>query len=258
MIGEIGIFAAQEGIHRKAEEALRIGAGSGGTAKEEEQKHRVAEEFATLLLFEVIKAMRATIPHGGLFEEDSLPRDVYTTLADMEVARAMARREGMGLGGLVERALGRAYGRHEGRGVWSYAPTAGTVSSAFGLRPDPLEGGERFHEGVDIAAPMGSPVRAVASGKVVFSGRAEGYGNLVALDHGDGVMTRYAHNGANLVSVGERVVAGQEIALVGTSGRSTDPHLHFEVLREGQPIDPLPAISGQRSAISLRKGWLRP
>ncbi len=240
MIGEFGILATQEGIQRKVEEALRIGAGSRGTAKEEEQKHKVAEEFAALLFFEVIKAMRATIPHGGLFEENSLSRDIYTSLADMEVARAMAKRGGMGLGRFVERALGGAYSHKP------MQPVAGIVSSAFGPRPDPLAGEERFHKGVDIAAPAGSPVRAVASGEVVFSGRAEGYGNLVTLDHGDGVMTRYAHNGANLVSVGERVAAGQEIALVGTSGWSTGPHLHFEVIGEGQLIDPQPFLSGGR------------
>jgi len=237
----------QEGIYRRAEETFRMGAGSKGTAEEAEQKHRVAEEFATLLLFEVIKAMRATIPHGGLFEEDSLPHDIYTTLADMEVARAMAKREGMGLGRFVERAL-EAYGRTP------IQPVSGAVSSSFGPRPDPLEGEEHFHKGLDIAAPAGSPVKAVAAGRVVFSGRAEGFGNLVTLDHGDGLMTRYAHNGANLVSVGERVAAGQEIALVGTSGRSTGPHLHFEVLRGGQPIDPMSAISLAKEKSGLADG----
>jgi murein DD-endopeptidase MepM/ murein hydrolase activator NlpD len=240
MTEEIGSLAIQQGIHRKMEEALKIGAGSQRTAKEEEQKHRAAEEFAAFLLFEVIKAMRATIPRGGLFEQNSLARDIYTSLADVEVSRAMARREGAGLVGFVERAL-EAYGHKPQQ------PVAGTVSSAFGPRPDPLGGGERFHKGVDIAAPAGSPVRAMALGKVVFSGWAEGYGNLVTLNHGDGVTTRYAHNGANLVSTGERVRAGQEIALVGTSGRSTGPHLHFEVLREGQPIDPQPFLLGGRS-----------
>jgi murein DD-endopeptidase MepM/ murein hydrolase activator NlpD len=253
MAGEIGIFALQsgwppQGIHRKLEETLRMGAGGRGTAKEEAQKQKVAEEFTALLLFEVIKAMRATIPRGGLFEQDSLPRDTYTALADMEVARAMAKREAVGLEGFVERALEGTHGRPETRGVEPYAPTAGVVSSAFGPRPDPLQGRERFHKGVDIAAPAGSPVKAMASGKVVFSGWAQGYGNLVTLDHGDGTMTRYAHNGANLVSTGERVVAGQDIALVGTSGRSTGPHLHFEVLREGQPVDPMSVISNRLKA----------
>lgn len=250
MAGNIGSFAAQEGgIYRRAEETFRIGASGRGTAKEEKQRYRVAEEFASLLFFEIIKVMRATIPREGLFAEDSLPRDIYTTLADMEVARAVAKREGLGLVGFVERALA-AYSPA------SIHPVDGVVSSSFGLRPNPVGGGEHFHTGVDIAAPAGSSIRAVAAGRVIFSGWAEGYGNLVAIDHQDGVVTRYAHNSANLVSLGEQVVTGQEIALVGTSGRSTGPHLHFEILRDGQAVDPQPFLTLAHSSLAKKNGGL--
>jgi murein DD-endopeptidase MepM/ murein hydrolase activator NlpD len=113
------------------------------------------------------------------------------------------------------------------------------VSSQFGLRVDPFRGEERLHRGVDIAAPAGSPIRAAAAGKVVYSGWAEGYGNLITIDHGNGLTTRYAHNVANLVSVGQQVQTRQTVALVGSTGRSTAPHLHFEVLRQGESLDPL-------------------
>jgi murein DD-endopeptidase MepM/ murein hydrolase activator NlpD len=247
MVGNIGSFAVQErGIYRRVEEALKIGASGKGTAEEEKQRDRVAEEFASLLFFEVIKAMRATIPSGGLFAEDSLPRDIYTTLADIEVARAMAKREKLGLVGFVERAL-TAYSPA------FVHPLDGIVSSSFGLRASPLGGGEHFHRGVDIAAPAGSPIRAVAAGRVIFSGWTAGYGNLVAIAHQDGVVTRYAHNSVNLVSVGEQVVAGQEIALVGTSGRTTGPHLHFEILKDGHAIDPQPFLTFAHSSLAKKR-----
>ena len=105
-LGNIGGFAAQEGIYRKFEESLRVGSNALGKGTEVERGKRVVEEFASLLIFEVIKAMRATIPRGGLSEEDSLQRDIYTSLADMEVARALASRNGLGLGKFVEEALG--------------------------------------------------------------------------------------------------------------------------------------------------------
>jgi murein DD-endopeptidase MepM/ murein hydrolase activator NlpD len=206
------------------------------------RNQRVAEEFAALLLFEVMKAMRATLPEGSLLTSGSGAHGTYSSLVDTEVTRALAKRDDMGLKEFVARALENDLERVpqlEER----HAPLEGVISSAFGLRRDPLVGDERFHAGVDIAAPLGTPVKAMAEGRVVFSGWAEGYGNLVTIEHENGLTTRYAHLGANLVSVGQRVVAGQEIALVGTSGRSTGPHLHFEVHRAGEPVDPLPFLS---------------
>jgi murein DD-endopeptidase MepM/ murein hydrolase activator NlpD len=190
--------------------------------------------------------MRATIPQGGLFEENSLQRDIYTSLTDMELSRAIAKSNGLGLGRMVEKALDSA-GPRPDKGITLSAPAKGLVSSQFGVRVDPLKGEDRLHKGVDIAAPAGSPVRAAAAGKVVYGAWSEGYGNLIAIDHGNGLITRYAHNAANLVSVGQQVQAGQTVALVGSTGRSTAPHLHFEVLRRGEALDPL-------SMLDLRPG----
>lgn len=233
MSGEGSWAVRGGGFASSLRETVRVGVGGKSAEREEAAKLRVAEEFASLLFFEMIKALRATVPQGGLWAQDSLAHDVYTTLADMEIARSMARQQGVGLVGYVERALA-AYDR-----AALYAlPVDGVVSSPFGLRQDPLGGGQRVHEGIDIAASSGSPIRALAAGRIVFSGWVEGYGNLVAIDHGNGMVTRYAHTEANLVSVGEEVVAGQNIALVGSSGRATGPHLHLEVLQDGRPIDP--------------------
>lgn len=105
-LGNISDFAAQEGIYGKFEESLKVGFNALGKGTEIKREKRVVEEFASLLIFEVIKSMRATISRGGLFEGDSLQRDIYTSIADMELARALASRNGMGLGAFLEEALG--------------------------------------------------------------------------------------------------------------------------------------------------------
>ncbi|MBI3546550.1 MAG: M23 family metallopeptidase [Gammaproteobacteria bacterium] len=115
----------------------------------------------------------------------------------------------------------------------------GWISSGFGVRADPFNGHQSMHEGVDIASRMGSPVLAVGDGLITHSGEKAGYGLLVEVTHESGLITRYAHTSATLVKVGDRVRKGQEIALVGTSGRSTGPHLHFEVVRNGSAVNPM-------------------
>ncbi len=115
----------------------------------------------------------------------------------------------------------------------------GWISSGFGVRADPFNGYQSQHEGVDIASNMGSPVLAMGDGVVSHSGEKAGYGLLVEVTHESGLITRYAHSSAVLVRVGDRVQKGQSIALVGTSGRSTGPHLHFEVVRNGTSVDPM-------------------
>lgn len=115
----------------------------------------------------------------------------------------------------------------------------GYISSYFGERMDPFNGEEAMHKGVDFATEAGSDVLAVASGIVTWSGPREGYGNLVEINHGNGLVTRYAHNARTLVAVGDEVERGQAVAEVGSTGRSTGPHVHFEVLRNGTQIDPM-------------------
>lgn len=116
--------------------------------------------------------------------------------------------------------------------------TRGWISSNFGMRADPFHGRSAFHAGVDFNGPMGSPVVAVADGIVVYSGWRAGYGNVVDIDHGNGLMTRYGHNQSNLVEEGARVSKGEQIAKMGSSGRATSPHVHFEVIKDGKPVDP--------------------
>lgn len=114
----------------------------------------------------------------------------------------------------------------------------GWVSSGFGRRADPFTGQQSMHEGMDIATRFGSQILATSDGLVTFSGDKAGYGLMVEITHDSALVTRYAHTSAALVKVGDRVQKGQAIAQVGTSGRSTGPHLHFEVLRDGNPVNP--------------------
>jgi len=115
----------------------------------------------------------------------------------------------------------------------------GWLSSYFGYRTDPFTGRPEFHEGVDIAGKMGEPVVAVAAGVVTYAGKRSGYGNLVEISHGNGFVTRYGHNSAILVAVGDTVSKGQAVALMGSTGRSTGPHVHFEVWRGGKAVNPI-------------------
>ena len=120
--------------------------------------------------------------------------------------------------------------------------TAGYVSSRFGHRTDPFTGRRAFHKGVDFAGRAGADVVAVASGVVIWSGPRYGYGELVEINHGNGYVTRYAHNADNLVVIGETVKRGQVVARMGDTGRATGPNLHFEVLHNGKAVDPLTYI----------------
>lgn len=112
-------------------------------------------------------------------------------------------------------------------------PVYGRITSPVGLRHDPIDGTLREHNGVDIATPQGTPVRPVAPGTVIFSGSRHGYGITVEVEHDDGTITLYAHNSATLVTVGERVDHGTTLALSGSTGRSTGPHVHFEAWKDG-------------------------
>ncbi len=125
---------------------------------------------------------------------------------------------------------------------------SGWLSSEYGYRTHPLSGRRQFHRGVDLAGAAGDAVEAVASGLVTWAGPRDGYGNLVELDHRNGYRTRYAHNEKNLVKVGELVRQGQQIATMGSTGYSTGPHVHFEVVLNGKHINPRKFLKGRRLA----------
>jgi murein DD-endopeptidase MepM/ murein hydrolase activator NlpD len=119
----------------------------------------------------------------------------------------------------------------------------GYISSYFGERQDPFDGHDAYHKGVDFAGSLGAQVISVAAGIVTRAERQSGYGNLIEINHGNGFVTRYGHNSKVLVAVGDAVVRGQPIALIGSTGRSTGPHVHFEVLRNGRQVNPIGYVS---------------
>ena len=127
---------------------------------------------------------------------------------------------------------------HE-RAMPSGKPIAeGWLSSRYGKRSDPFTGKQVFHKGLDFAGRKGADVLAVGDGVVSWSGKRSGYGNLIEINHGNGYVTRYGHNQHHLVEVGDTVKKGQQVAMMGSTGRSTGPHVHFEVLHNGKRVNP--------------------
>jgi murein DD-endopeptidase MepM/ murein hydrolase activator NlpD len=140
--------------------------------------------------------------------------------------------------------LQEVYAFHRGKlAYWaaipSIWPVRGWVTSDFGPRRSPKGIGTRFHEGIDIAASIGTPVYASGDGVVTFAGYKHGFGNTIIIDHGFGITTIYGHNSTLYVNEGDRVKRGMGIASVGRTGRATGPHLHYEVVIDGVPVDPM-------------------
>lgn len=144
----------------------------------------------------------------------------------------------------VERRLQRVYElRQDTISYWASVPTVwpvqGFVTSGFGYRRSPLAGGTRFHQGIDIASPVGTPIKAPADGVVSYAGYKSGLGKVIVVDHGYGITTMYGHNSDLFVSEGNRIKRGMVIAQIGMTGRTTGPHLHYQVMVDGVPVDPL-------------------
>lgn len=124
-------------------------------------------------------------------------------------------------------------------GMYSITGTRYAITSPFGYRTSPVGRGQEFHKGIDIGAPNGAPVYSLKAGTVTYAGWMEGYGKVVVVSHGD-ISTLYAHNSSLSVSVGQTVAGGQQLSNVGSTGWSTGPHIHFEVIKNGTNIDPAP------------------
>jgi murein DD-endopeptidase MepM/ murein hydrolase activator NlpD len=212
-----------------------------------------AADFEAVFVTQMFKAMRATVPEAKLFS-GGFGEKVYREMLDAEHAKSLAYGGGLGLGALIARELGGEAAANAlperpvlvpAQGDLSW-PVAGRVTSGFGPRSDPLTGRDSFHSGLDVSVPSGTPVRAVAAGRVVQSGAMCGYGNAVVIDHGDGYQSLYAHNSEVLAPVGTTVQPGDAVALSGSTGRSTGPHVHFEVRKGGHAVDPRAFLNGGR------------
>ena len=227
----------------------------------------VAKEMEALFVYELIKAMRQTTATDA---KNSLGKDTYMSMFDMELAKLFAER-GLGLQDMLIKELKGRIEKSEAtsqksedlssQGIQDQEvnkldnqlptfdsrplslPVKGPISSHFGMRRHPIYGDVRFHTGVDIAAPVGTEIHPIKDGMVVFSGEQAGYGNTVVIDHGDGLISKYAHNKVNLVNEGERVDTNTIIAYVGYSGKSTGPHLHLEIHDRGEYVDPVKLLA---------------
>lgn len=218
-------------------------------AKRDEELKKACHEFESVFTYQLLKSMRKTIEkcdlfHGGESEE------IYESLLDQELSKKLAGSGRSSLASLLYQqfkgeavpegtmeSVGEEIAMTSGRNFqW---PLKATISSKFGWRKDPLNGAPRFHQGIDLPTEEGSPVRPALPGRVIYSDYQQGYGNVVVLDHGHGFTTLYAHNKENLVKTGDWIRAGACLARAGSSGRSTGTHLHFEVRRNGEYLDPL-------------------
>jgi len=218
-------------------------------AKRNKELRKACKEFEAIFTYQLLKSMRNTIEKCDLFHSGQ-SEEIYESLLDQEYAKLMARSDNNGIAEMLYQQLSRNDissieneeaiddGEKITRNLPQW-PIKAKVSSKFGLRKDPFTGEDRMHAGIDIAARKGAVIKASLSGRVVFSEFQEGYGNVVVLDHGHGFTTLYAHNSDNLVDSGDWVEQGSPVARVGSTGRSTGPHLHFEVRRNGKKMDPL-------------------
>jgi len=153
---------------------------------------------------------------------------------------ALVRRANLLAASFREAAESLASNKQRLEAMPSIMPTQGWLSSAFSsMRAHPILHINRPHEGIDVSAPMGAPIEAPANGVVISARWENGYGNTLEISHGYGIVTRFAHASKLLVAVGQRVTRGQRVALVGSTGLATGPHLHYEVHVNGKPVDPL-------------------
>lgn len=223
---QLPFLQAEDSIQRR----MKAVASDGSNPKE--VAARVQAMFAEVM----VKAMEDSVDaEEGLFGK-SASSDIYRGILREHLARALSDRMESPLEGELEKAVVKQASPDAGQDQLQHTddeehalPVNGVVTSRQGWRTDPIHGGKRYHAGTDIAAPAGTPIHAVAEGRVVESGVKGGYGNTVVIETGDGRKMLYAHNNRNFVQVGDWVSRGEAIAEVGSTGRSTGPHVHFEV-----------------------------
>ncbi|MCX7595629.1 MAG: peptidoglycan DD-metalloendopeptidase family protein [Fischerella sp.] len=210
----------------------------------EQQKNEIA------LIRQQLLAQKADYQTQTEFQQELIARLNSDRLA-LEAAQTQLEKDSQTIATLIQKKVAEARAREaaaktnsrnsiiiRGTGMLAY-PTDAPTSSPFGWRMHPVLGYRRFHAGQDFAASYGSTIRAANSGTVIFAGWYGGYGRAVIIDHGDGITTLYGHSSELYVSEGQTVKRGQAIAAVGSTGLSTGPHLHFEVRKNGTPVDPM-------------------
>ena len=212
-------------------------------AKEREEAARVArdEMEAERVRVESARAEAVAARAAAKAEEDreqELLAEVQDRKADFLRELALLQAESSAIGQMLREIQAGQRLAPRRKGTFKL-PVNAPMSSRFGYRVHPIFGDTRLHTGLDFAAGAGNPIRAAGAGRVVWSGPRGGYGNLVAIDHGNGLATLYAHQSRIDVTIGQKVDTGDVVGLVGSTGFSTGPHLHFETRELGTPADPL-------------------
>jgi len=239
---------------------------AGDRPRTPEQLRLLASQFESMLLSQMLSQMRSSM-FGDEGSDSGFAKGPLGDAMYSELSLALSRAGGFGLADSMMGSLMREAGEVMpdpigGLGMpssgmntdtMSMAPVSssgmrsalfdGALTSSFGWREHPVTGGVKFHKGVDIAMPVGREVPAAQAGHVAFAGEQGAYGLTVVINHGNGVSTRYAHLSEIKVASGDPVGNGQTIALSGATGRVTGPHLHFEVLENGEPVDPASGVA---------------
>lgn len=249
------------------------GKGGQGPRMDGAKLDKAAREFEAYFVQYMMKEMRKGVHKSELLGGQETTA-LFESMMDENLGKVIAEGQGLGLARQLRDSIGAYLGDNEKHkvhlpryeaapaqvgypvalrsmgpgGMGGFNPYASQldeldhlphgVSSGFGERTHPIFGEKRFHAGVDIPMPEGTPVRAAAEGVVTFAGEQRGYGNVVIVEHADGYTTRYAHNSKLLVEEGQLVGADTLLAESGSTGWTTGPHLHFEVRKDGEPVDP--------------------
>ncbi len=263
---------------------------TAATASQKNELKKAAQEFEAIFIAHMLKVMRETIQESGLME-GGFGKSIYTELFDQEVSLNLAQRGALGIAELLEKKLMSTAGLDGEEDANTLQPADALkkpaihasdsaeeslsgkdpedaisdiqlpvqvpISSHFGMRLDPFTRQPRFHKGIDLAAPAGMPVVPALPGTVVSAGYEGGYGNTVLVEHAGGLRTRYAHLGSIHAKVGDAITPDNVLGTVGSTGRSTGPHLHFEVIRDGKQVDPERNLALNRVVSGANPEWNR-
>ncbi len=234
------------------------------SASREDKIKRIAVQFEEMMLETLLKSAfkeeKSESAMGGA--------GTMMGMRNMLWAQHISNNGGLGYQDVIERQLLEKYGNQKPETLAkqpevqadiaikkfavtkAYTPVEGRISSEFGWRKDPFNNRQKFHAGVDFAVPMNTPVKSVMDGEVIFSGWQKGYGNIVTVKHADGYTSRYGHNSELTVKAGDKIKAGTVIAKSGSTGRSTGPHLHFEMRKDNRPVDPVKFLKNKNIKVS--------
>lgn len=208
----------------------------------EAQKQKLLDQKAQLLSTKNQIDLRKKELKNQETDRSLLVQRLEAQKEELEAALDEFEQESVEIGNMIKKLQAKSKLTYNG-GVFAWpAPEYTRISDPYGWRIHPILKTKKFHSGVDIATPMGSKIVAAADGEVIFAGVYGGYGNAIIIDHGSGLSTLYGHNSKLLVKVGDKVVKGQQIAEAGSTGLSTGSHLHFEVRKDGTPVDPMPYL----------------